>query len=505
MNSEERAKRWESGEGYNRYVTSEFESFRKEAWKRQILDHFPNRTNLSILDVGCGPGFFSCILSEEGHTVTAIDSSDGMLACARENARKFGVSPTFLHMDITDLRFEDNTFDVLVMRNVTWTLQFPEETYAQFKRILKPYGTLLIFDANWQMHFFDDELMKRVRAREKRHFQKYGRREVVSSGDLEYYKTAPLTSIYRPTWDKTTLERLGFEVSITENIGEHLYEEWEKELYGESPLFEVCAVKQPEGVALDNMRTYWNRRSESFGFVSDEDELRSIGNRICRYLPKRHLKVLDVGTGPGSIACAMALMGHDVTGIDLASDMIERARQGAAAKGLSIRFMNTRADELPFDDDTFDVVVSRNLTWALPDPEGTFAQWQRVVKPGGTVVYLDGNHYLYFHDEEARRARELVTEKLGTPHGKEAADSFDYSLCDETARDLPLSKFDRPSEWDEIALPKLGFDIIGKEVFTPQRLLAQGVYDMGYYTSFLIAARNNKACAAQASNAASEE
>ena len=62
--------------------------------------------------------------------------------------------------------------------------------------------------------------------------------------DMEYYATAPLTSIYRPSWDEKTLKNLGMEVHITEDIGRWLYVVWEKDLYAVSPLFEICAVKK---------------------------------------------------------------------------------------------------------------------------------------------------------------------------------------------------------------------------------------------------------------------
>ena len=89
MNKEERDRRWASGEGYNRYISSELDSFRKNAWKLQIGKHLNGRKGLEILDVGTGPGFFACILSEEGHHVTAIDSSGRN---AGESQRKCGTA-----------------------------------------------------------------------------------------------------------------------------------------------------------------------------------------------------------------------------------------------------------------------------------------------------------------------------------------------------------------------------------------------------------------------------
>lgn len=242
MTKEERKKRWASGEGYNRYITSELNSFRKNAWKKQLGQHFGEQKGLKILDVGTGPGFFACILSEEGHQVTAIDSSEGMLEKARENARKLEVCPTFLQMDVNDLDFPDGTFDVIVTRNVVWTLEHPLEVYANFRRMLKETGILLVYDANWHLHYFDEEKMKKVRRREQQHLEKYGQKEVVGDDDMDYYMTAPLTSTVRPAWDVQALESMGMKVRVKEDVGAILYEEWEKELYAESPLFEVCAT-----------------------------------------------------------------------------------------------------------------------------------------------------------------------------------------------------------------------------------------------------------------------
>jgi ubiquinone/menaquinone biosynthesis C-methylase UbiE len=491
MNEQEREARWADGAGYDRYIQDELHTFRKDAWKRQLTQHFAHGMALDILDVGTGPGFFACILSEEGHRVTGIDASDGMLERARANAAALGVQPVFLKMDINELDYPDEAFDAIVLRNVSWTLQYPERVYTEFKRLLRPGGVLLVYDANWQMQWFDPAILERVRARERRFFEKYGREEIVSNGDMAYYATAPLTRIWRPAWDEKTLTDLGFAVTVTEDVGQFVYGDWEKELYGESPLFEVCAVKQAEGEALKNMHEYWQYRAETFG-VGGMEELRALGREAAPCLPEGKMRVLDVGTGPGTVAMAMALLGHDVTGIDLSSNMIRRARENAAALGLDIQFLNTAAGELPFPDESFDAVVSRNLTWALPEPEATFRQWRRVLKPGGRLLYWDANHYYFYFNETDAKNREALEKLAGTVHILHRDENgnpqqLDYSLCERTAPNLPLSRFDRPSGWDETALPSLGFTILAERIYRPQHLLKYGVAK-GYYTEFFIAA-----------------
>jgi SAM-dependent methyltransferase len=162
--------------------------------------------------------------------------------------------------------------------------------------------------------------------------------------------------------------------------------------------------------------------------------------------------------------------------------------------GAKVTFLVTAADELPFADDSFDAVICRNLTWALPHPEETFLQWQRVLCPGGRLIYQDANHYYYMYNEEDRKNRERYAVVSGSHHGPEGA-NYDTSLCDETAKDLPMSRLDRPREWDELVLPKLGFEILAEEIYHPQALLKYGLYEasQGFYTWFLIAAINGKA------------
>ncbi|MCO5385273.1 class I SAM-dependent methyltransferase [Desulfosporosinus sp.] len=233
---EYRKDQWENGDSYLEYINEELSGFRKQAWKDQILAHFCSDRPLKILDVGTGPGFFACILSEEGHLVTGIDRSQGMLSNAINNAKRLNVYPIFYKMDINDLKFEDNTFDAVISRNVTWTLERPAEVYSQFKRILKPGGKLLIYDANWHMHFYDEELMKQVRRNEREYLNIYHRERKVASDDTRWFIDLPLSNTYRPQWDVKALREMGFEdIIIAENIGEKVYEEWEKGLYATAP------------------------------------------------------------------------------------------------------------------------------------------------------------------------------------------------------------------------------------------------------------------------------
>lgn len=235
---------WEDGTFYNSYVNEEFSDFRKDAWKKQILSHFPESQKLCVLDTGCGPGFFSCILSEEGHSVTGIDRSSGMLRCAKENARRMGVLPQFINMDISEMNFGVDSFDLIVSRNVTWTLENPEEVYKQFYKSLRPGGKLLIYDANWHLPYFRPELLQKVRDNERWYFETYNEDFKVCDESTGFFYDLPLSNTERPQWDIKALCSLGYtEVSSNISVGETLYTDWEKRLYSATPLFEISARK----------------------------------------------------------------------------------------------------------------------------------------------------------------------------------------------------------------------------------------------------------------------
>ncbi len=235
---------WENGSSYDEYVSEELKDFRKEAWKKQIRIHLPLGKHLTVLDVGCGPGFFACILSEEGYNVTGIDRSADMLNYADMNTKVLGLSPKFIQMDANNLEFDDNTFDLIISRNVTWTFDEPIRAYKQFYRKLKTGGRLLIYDANWHIPFYYPDMLEKVRENEKRYYERFGEEFKVYDDDKGIFENLPLSNTWRPEWDINALAEIGFkDIHADKNIGGKLYTDWELELYSVTPLFEISALK----------------------------------------------------------------------------------------------------------------------------------------------------------------------------------------------------------------------------------------------------------------------
>jgi arsenite methyltransferase len=104
-------------------------------------------------------------------------------------------------------------------------------------------------------------------------------------------------------------------------------------------------------------------------------------------------RVLDLGSGAGMDSLIAAMMvGPEgtVTGIDMTPEMIEKARKGAAELDLSnVTFIDGEAETLPFDDASFDVVISNGVIDLIPDKDAVFGEIYRVLVPGGRVQIAD--------------------------------------------------------------------------------------------------------------------
>ena len=100
--------------------------------------------------------------------------------------------------------------------------------------------------------------------------------------------------------------------------------------------------------------------------------------------PGQH--VLDVACGTGNLAIPAARAGAEVIGIDIAANLVEQARQRAAAEGLAIRFEEGDAERLPCENGFFDVVVSMFGAMFAPRPDVVAAELLRVTRPGGLIA-----------------------------------------------------------------------------------------------------------------------
>ncbi len=97
-------------------------------------------------------------------------------------------------------------------------------------------------------------------------------------------------------------------------------------------------------------------------------------------------QLLDAGCGSGQLALMAAKDGIQVAGVDIAGNLVERARTRAQGEGLKVRFEEADAEALPFDDASFDVVVSLIGAMFAPRPDHVAKELLRVCVPGGTIA-----------------------------------------------------------------------------------------------------------------------
>ena len=101
-------------------------------------------------------------------------------------------------------------------------------------------------------------------------------------------------------------------------------------------------------------------------------------------------RVLDVGCGPGIVAESLSGEAGEVVGCDLTPEMLNKARERCQVAGLSnVSFVAGRAESLPFEDGSFDAIVSRSAVHHLPEPLPALQEMARVVRRGGRVVTVD--------------------------------------------------------------------------------------------------------------------
>lgn len=97
-------------------------------------------------------------------------------------------------------------------------------------------------------------------------------------------------------------------------------------------------------------------------------------------------RVLDVACGAGQTAIPMSRAGAKVTGVDIATNLIEQARARAQAENLDARFEEGDAEMLPYEDGSFDIVVSLIGAMFAPRPELVASELKRVCRPGGKII-----------------------------------------------------------------------------------------------------------------------
>jgi len=143
----------------------------------------------------------------------------------------------------------------------------------------------------------------------------------------------------------------------------------------------------------EDIRAYWSMRAATFDnsvghAIKSDRELQAFRRFFREALGEGRKQVLDLACGTGEITRALLSLDHQVTGLDFSEQMIALAR---AKHGDRARILFGDAERLLEDDASYDALVTRHLVWTLTDPEAAFAEWFRVLRPGGRLVVIDGD------------------------------------------------------------------------------------------------------------------
>ncbi|MEF2771012.1 MAG: methyltransferase domain-containing protein [Blautia caecimuris] len=233
------------------------------------------------------------------------------------------------------------------------------------------------------------------------------------------------------------------ELSVAEYDGVILYQTGTLQVLGDGPMIAYGKIVNPYDERKERIVSYWEKRSGDF-LEHKRAELHSpMAERwlceIKNQLPQdRNLRVLDVGCGAGFFSVLLAKEGYQVTGVDLTPDMVENARTLAEEEKTDCEFFVMDAENLRFADESFDVVISRNLTWTLPDVKSAYREWVRVLKKGGILLNFDANYGLSDFTDLCELPDNHAHQEIGDDMMRE---------CEEIKRQLPISSYSRPA-WD---------------------------------------------------------
>lgn len=257
---------------------------------------------------------------------------------------------------------------------------------------------------------------------------------------------------------------------------------------------ELMMERTKQAATLEGqMNGYWKDRSESY---SAQNLGQFFGEKRAAWEEKlfgdwtqgRSLRVLDIGTGPGLFAILAALRGHKVTAVDMSQEMLQKAQANACMTGVSIQLQQV-GNRLPFAQESFDLIVSRDVTWTLTEPEEQLQHWASLLAPGGEMLYFDAEWYAYLrteaHRKEYERKKREIREKGGFLYQK-------ANDMEQVAYHLPLTHQVRP-QWDrEYWARQNGFDCWVEEALN--EVVYSPVEQMQYesFPEFLVHVRRRK-------------
>lgn len=149
------------------------------------------------------------------------------------------------------------------------------------------------------------------------------------------------------------------------------------------------------GKPADSIAEYWNDYADAYDAEPDH----GLGDPATReawrllletWLPAAPGDVADLACGTGSLTSLVAGLGHSAVGVDLAGNMVERARDKTDDFGERVTIKQGDVSVPPIEPASVDVILARHILWTLPDPTAALANWRSLLRPGGRFLLVEG-------------------------------------------------------------------------------------------------------------------
>ena len=144
----------------------------------------------------------------------------------------------------------------------------------------------------------------------------------------------------------------------------------------------------------DEDAALWDREAERFDEAADhglrDPDVRAAWRTLLEgHLPAAPARVADLGCGTATLSVLLAEGGFTVDAVDFSPRMVALARAKAADEP-AVTVVQGDAYDPPLPARDYDVVLSRHVLWAMPDPRVALDRWRRLLRPGGRLVLVEG-------------------------------------------------------------------------------------------------------------------
>ena len=147
--------------------------------------------------------------------------------------------------------------------------------------------------------------------------------------------------------------------------------------------------------ANDGTAYYWNDYADAYDAEPDHglgDPATREAWRLLleRWLPEQSSDVAELACGTGSLTALVAGLGHRAVGVDLAGNMVDRARTKTAEYGERVTIKQGDVSAPPVEPVSIDVILARHILWTLPDPQAALAGRRSLLRAGGRFLLVEG-------------------------------------------------------------------------------------------------------------------